>query len=167
MAMQHETPHVPPCPAWVDELGKIGKRHNGVVRPADVVDYARNPETALHAQFTWDDGVAAHAYRLWQARHIIKVAVAVLSGTHRKVQVYVSLAEDRKIPGGGYRLLADIMNDDRRYQALLVQARTEARVYQNKYRLLQELGPIFAAIELVFPESEMATSDEALVPAAG
>jgi hypothetical protein len=44
----------------------------GRLRPEDVVDAARNPNSALHSYFTWDDSEAAAAYRLQEARALIK-----------------------------------------------------------------------------------------------
>jgi len=44
----------------------------GRLRPEDVVDAARNPNSALHSYFTWDDSDAAAAYRLQEARALIK-----------------------------------------------------------------------------------------------
>lgn len=45
---------------------------DGVLDPQDVVHAARNPNSAMHGQFEWNDGEAAEAYRLQQARALIK-----------------------------------------------------------------------------------------------
>lgn len=44
----------------------------GVIYPVDVVNAARNPNSAMHSQFEWDDGEAAEAWRLQQARTLIR-----------------------------------------------------------------------------------------------
>jgi len=62
----------------VDELTRIANKHNGLLRPADVIEAARPVGSPLHTRFTWDDTEAAHQYRLWQAREIIRVSVEYL-----------------------------------------------------------------------------------------
>lgn len=54
--------------------------HGGRLTPRAVVDAARDPKSALHDQFEWDDTVAAEKWRLDQARDIItsvKITVTV------------------------------------------------------------------------------------------
>lgn len=89
--------------AIMDELLLIQKRHKGKLRPCDVVDFARNPETALHGQFCWDDTEAAQKWRLHQARDIIRVQVTIIKTDTPPVRAFVSLKNDRKTKGGGYR----------------------------------------------------------------
>jgi len=69
------------------ELESIRRSAGGLLRPEDVVEFARSPETALHEEFTWDDSEAAHQYRLWQARQVIRVNVTVIGNTESKVAV--------------------------------------------------------------------------------
>lgn len=60
----------------------------GRLRPEDVVDAARNPNSALHSYFTWDDSEAAVAYRLQEARALIKrVKVDVVRSDEMVVHV--------------------------------------------------------------------------------
>ena len=42
-----------------DELELIAEAHGGILYPRDVVEFAKDEETALHSQFTWDDSEAA------------------------------------------------------------------------------------------------------------
>lgn len=61
---------------------------DGVLRPADVVDAARNPNSSMHSQFEWDDGEAAEAYRLQQARSLIRrVKVEVIRPDNQVVHI--------------------------------------------------------------------------------
>jgi hypothetical protein len=53
------------------ELQAIADRHDGKLPASAVVDFARDPSTALHARFDWDDSEAAEKWRLEQARTII------------------------------------------------------------------------------------------------
>lgn len=56
----------------VIEALKVLENQAGVLRPDDVVEAARNPESPLHDQFEWDDTEAANKYRTDQARTLIR-----------------------------------------------------------------------------------------------
>lgn len=133
------------------ELTQIREQHNGNLLAEDVVEFARNENTALHSEFEWDDTEAARQYRLDQARRIIRLNVQVLPTARGNVTVpvYVSLTSDRIQPGGGYRRLEDVMSDPELRQQFLDQALAEFERVRRKYQNLQELAPIFAAIERV------------------
>ena len=48
-----------------EELDRIKKSNEeGLLKAEEVVEFARNPTTALHDRFTWDDSAAARQYRL-------------------------------------------------------------------------------------------------------
>jgi hypothetical protein len=50
----------------LEEVKQIANAHGGELRAEDVVEFARNPESALHNCFTWDDKEAASQWRLWE-----------------------------------------------------------------------------------------------------
>lgn len=133
------------------ELEQIrSKNERGVLEPEEVVKFAKNPKTALHGRFTWDDGQAAYQYRLWQARQVIRCHVTILEQADGKpVRTYVSLMNDRKQQGGGYRPLVNVLSDDDQRAALLQEALAELAVFEEKYKVLSELAPVFAAVERV------------------
>ena len=88
-------------------------------------EFARDESTALHNKFEWDDATASHEYRLEQARRIIRVFVRCYQEGKAPIRAYVSLMADRKEPGGGYRLLDDVLADATRRAALLEEALAE------------------------------------------
>jgi len=55
-----------------NELERIRALHGGILQAYDVLTEARNPDSPLHPMFEWDDQVAAHQYRLDQARALIR-----------------------------------------------------------------------------------------------
>jgi len=134
-------------PTIKDELEKIRKRHNGLLRARDVVEYASDPKTALHAQFEWDDTEAARKYRLHQARCIINVTVTRLPNEVKPVRAYVSVSTDRERPGGGYRSLESVLSDDEKCAVMMGDAMRELRHFREKYQRLRELAPVFKAVE--------------------
>ena len=130
------------------ELEAIQKRNRGLLRPADVVEFAADPNTALHSQFTWDDDEAAIRWRLHQARNVIRVHVQVIENDSPPVKVWVSLTEDRRA-GDGYRSTVDVMADESRRERLLEQARRDMELFAAKYSNLTELSPVIAAMKKV------------------
>ena len=135
--------------AVLRELQQIAKRHRGVLRPHDVVEFARDDSTALHSKFTWDDTEAANQYRLWQAREVIRVRVTVLEKAGVEYRAFVSLGRDRIRPRGGYRVTADVLSDGEMRGELLSEALDELERFQIKYQKLTELAPVFEAAKKV------------------
>lgn len=129
-----------------EELELIRQQNGGILRPSDVVEFARNPDTALHSKFTWDDTTAAHQYRLWQAREIIRVVVTVPDRATEPMRVYVSLTDDRQEDGGGYRTLTEVMRKKDMRAALLSQAHDDMDRFQTKYRQIEELAGVMTAM---------------------
>lgn len=138
------------------ELETIRKSNNGFLRPQEVVEYARNPDSALHSHFTWDDSEAAEKYRLAEARALIRVSVVVEPTTSEKVRAYVSLTGDRNADGG-YRAIAEIINDEVLVEKLLDDALKELASFKRKYEKLKgisNLSGVFTAIEDVVHHRE-------------
>ena len=133
---------------WQEELETIRQHHGGVLKPAEVVQFARNPKTALHAKFVWDNDAAAEAYRIYQARQLIRVTVSMIPSTETNARVFVSLRSDRKNnEGGGYRAVVDVLSDEEQQAEMLADALAELNVFRRKYSRLRQLAAIFAAID--------------------
>jgi hypothetical protein len=129
------------------ELEIIRKQAGGVLRAADVVEYARDPDTALHGRFTWDDNKAAHEYRLWQARVMIRVCVTVTSDDTIPIRTYVSLKADRAEVSGGYRTTMSVLRNPAQRAALLAQAQADMDYFTQKYAGLVELAGVIDAMK--------------------
>lgn len=131
------------------ELQAIRLRSGGEkCDPKDVVEFARDPTTALHSQFEWEDSKAAEEYRLWQARQIIRVQLVVTHESSEPVRAFVSLTTDRKI-GGGYRPIDDVLADPELSSQMLSDALDELRRVRAKYQQLKELAPVWEAAERI------------------
>jgi hypothetical protein len=120
---------------------------DGMLHPADVVKFAKNPKTHLHHRFCWDDTLAAKRYRLWQAREVIAAVVTVLPRANQAIEAYVSLRSDRM--NGGYRAVSDVMQNDGLRAVMLQEALGELERMRHKYERLVELQPVFEALEKV------------------
>jgi hypothetical protein len=147
-----------------EELEIVRESNSGILDAERVVFYARNPETALHSKFQWDDTKAAEAYRLSQARQIIRLEVTVVKAEpggkinflpkiqpdnhgslHRK---YVSLSHDRGVDGG-YRLLSDVVANPAMRHQLLTDAKRDMQIFRKKYGSLDALSGIFSEMDKV------------------
>lgn len=131
-----------------EALAPIAAANCGILRPADVVEDARDPESRLHREFTWDDTAAAIAHRLWQARELIlSVYVTIAPGDPKTLtRAYVSLRADRRQEGGGYRAIVDVLSDDGRRTALLAEAKADMAHFVRKYKTFSELAPVVKAM---------------------
>jgi len=129
------------------ELAAICEEHNGILRPEDVVAFAKSEATALHGYFTWKDDKAAHQYRLLQARALIRVQVRIIPQVAKREPIYVSLRDDRVNPGGGYRPLVKVLGEKDLREKLLADAFAELEHFQRKYKELEELAHVFAAVD--------------------
>lgn len=116
--------------------------------PDCVLERARDPSSALHPYFEWDDGEAAEKFRLMQASVLIRQCrVRVIAPDGQKtsvVRAFVSLPSDR-IAGAGYRTIESVL-DSRRVE-LLAMAFGELTAFKRKYETLHELADVFASID--------------------
>lgn len=60
------------------ELERIRKQR-GKLTAEIVVEEAKSKKSPLHAIFQWEDSIAAHEYRLWQARALQRSIIVVYS----------------------------------------------------------------------------------------
>lgn len=76
------------------ELEKIRKEHEALT-PEITVETARSKSSPLHGVFTWDDGKAAHEFRLIEARNLIRnIHVIVEEGPSVSQYVHVRTKEE-------------------------------------------------------------------------
>lgn len=138
-----------PIPSPIkNELEAIRRAAGGLLKPQDVVERAKDPNSALHDHFEWDDSQAAEKYRLQQARDMISVVVEMMPNGADTIRTYVSLSDERG-PNGGYRHIVEVMNDEAMRETLLRDALKELQAFQRKYDKLKDcvgIGPVFSAI---------------------
>ena len=136
--------------AEIERLERDGK-----IRPVDVVEAAADESSPLHDCFTWDDGEAAHQYRLIEARNLLRVYVVRPDAEEGPtVRAFVSLTSDRVEKGGGYRAIADVMSDQELYSQMLSDAVVQLRNVQKKYKAIKELASVWSAVDDVERKAE-------------
>jgi hypothetical protein len=130
----------------ISEIEQL-KNRKGLITPQSIVEHARNKNSPLHKYFCWDDNEAAERYRLIQAQVLIRACVTYLPESGKiPIRAFVSLRDDRQ-EEGGYRSIVDILSNKEYNTKMLQDALFELHVFQEKYRRLQELSPVFAAID--------------------
>ncbi len=139
------------------ELEHIRTSHGGLLKPEDVVEFAKDPNTALHSEFTWDDTEAARLHRLNQARNVIRLVVTIIGEAPEPVRAFVSLPTDRA-QGGGYRSMAEVVNDSSRREEMLRDALERLLSAKRKYSHLQALQPVWDALDAAVAAQQQAPS---------
>jgi hypothetical protein len=79
-------------------LAELHAKH-GNITPEMVVTDARDPRSPLHARFDWDDSTAAEAYRIIQARVLIKTIRYETRIVHTPPMRIPSYVRDPKLAG--------------------------------------------------------------------
>lgn len=136
--------------AQQSELDRLAEANGGLLNPERIVEFARNPKSALHSRFTWSDSAAAAKWRLQEARQTITFYVTVVAGSSEPVRAFVSLQRDRTgDEEGGYRRIESVMSDADMRKELLGMALKDMEAFQRRYARLRELEQVFAAMRKV------------------
>lgn len=137
-----------------DRIEAIRRKHGGEVRPHHLVADARRGGP-LRACFTWDDAEAAREYRLEQARRILRGLVTVVDERRPEpVRAFVAVRSETDHPeneegddGRSYVAIAEALDDPAMREQVLNAALSELRSWRQKYKRLQELARLFAAVD--------------------
>ena len=144
-------------PTLQEILQSIAERNGGIITPSLVLSNASDPANPLHHHFQWDDGVAAHNWRLEQAAQLIRRVRITLEGSgDRTYRAFVSITpesvDDGERPTGIYVSLETAMSVPNYREQLLAAARRDAMTFASKYAALQEIKPLVEAMkEIVKP----------------
>lgn len=134
-----------------EELEAIRLKHDGLLTEEAILNEAKLKNHPLHDRFTWDNTEAARQWRLEEARTLIRsvyVSIEQPKSGPVVVRAYASLPRDRE-SGGGYRAIADIMARDDLRGELLSSALNELDALKKRYSNLNELVPVFRAVDKV------------------
>jgi hypothetical protein len=118
------------------ELTRIKDANNGRLMPQTVVEEARKRSNPLHRHFEWNDKIAAEAYRLDQARELIRIIqIEDTDGDKPARRAFVSVTDD----GKAYRGLNEVLNSQSLQLAVLVTAERELRAFEVRYNELLDI----------------------------
>lgn len=125
----------------VQRLGAaVDKLNRGAgATPEALVELARDPASAIHQDFEWDDEAAALKYRLQQARYYLRSIVVewvTEEGEALQVRAFNPVYTD----GTGdvrWSSMRDVVERDGEVQVLLARAQDELRAFRKKYKGLR------------------------------
>jgi hypothetical protein len=144
-----------------EELEKLGPS----LTPELVVEVAREPDSALHPHFEWDNKAAADLYREDQARYILRHVNVVIStpdgGEHEvrafhHVQITIGGNENQDV----YAPLDIVLASAELRTQVLERAKRELESWRRRYREYSDVfATVFSAIDEVRIPAEAAAQE--------
>lgn len=119
-----------------EALAKIATANKGHLTPKAVVTEARNDRSVLHRHFEWDDQTAAEAFRLDQARNLIRSIRVVGEDDEAPVQAFISIAEKG---GTSYRMLQDVLDSADLQAKALSQAERDFEAWERRFKSYEDI----------------------------
>ncbi len=126
-----------------EELTRIYDKR-GELEAAGVVEESRPEKAVLHPCFEWRDPVAAELWRQQQARCLIGCIVTVKetkTGGEAPTRAFVYITNE------GYTPIDVALKSEDKTEALKQSAFREMMSFQQKFRTVSELAPVFDAFE--------------------
>ena len=114
----------------------------------NLVDVSKPKDAPLHDAFEWDNKVAGNEWRKHQARNLIH-SLMIVQEDREPIKMYFNL--ERTEPE--YKSINLILENEDDYHKMMENALREMRAFQMKYAKLQELTPVFMAIEMLEVEN--------------
>lgn len=122
-----------------EALAAIADVEGGKLTPKAIVDNARNPESALHRHFEWNDAAAAEKWRHQQARMIVlSLRVEAIDPDKEPDQAFYSIQDN----GSAYRSVQEIRSSGDLQEKLLAGAERDLESFTVRYRVLKEICAI-------------------------
>ena len=141
-----------PAPVVGERIATIEAANGGHLTASHLVDDARPEDAPLHPCFEWDDSEAAERYREDQARHLIRSVYVVPDGRAESAPVLHHVHVKLPDVGNCYVTTARAVSDDELREQVEADALKAFHALRERYRHIQSLAPIFAAIDrLVVP----------------
>lgn len=129
----------------------------GRLTPDIVIADARKASSPLHSCFEWNDGKAARAWRIEQARELIRSVMVIVTTDNRAIEIVRYVRDpDQESDEQGYVSTAKLITDKDRARVALVEefaraaaALRRARDLAQAFGLAGEVEKIEARIERV------------------
>ena len=146
-----------------EKLAEIADLNGGRLTPDLVLDEAKDPNSILHGLFEWDDSLAAHQHRLFQARQIITSVRVVITTENRKISTvyYVRDPEAASMEQGYVSIDKLKTSSDLARESIVMEfARAESHLQRAKLHaealgmngqiddLLEDLGRVKEAVKM-------------------
>ena len=135
------------------ELEDIQKR-KGALTPDIVLKDASRKTSKIHSCFEWDNTKAAHAFRLNQARYMLRSIEVVIETDDdkdetRTIELRAFQNVENEDGDKVYVTLNQARENDDYWQQVKDSALSEIKSWQKKYKTIKEFEVIFDAIAQV------------------
>lgn len=127
------------------ELRRI-KRTHGSLTTEVIVKEARARSSPLHDCFTWDNGRAAHLYRLNEAAHLCRYILVEVHQKDAKPETYALYYSVPSASGGREYVTIQEAKETKMNDYIIDAARAHLRRWQREYGRVKELSGIAKAI---------------------
>ena len=106
---------------------------NGRLVPEEIVRAAESPMSPLHLCFTWDDALAGHAWRIEQARDLIRTVRVQVTTETRTISTVRYVHDPSLAPGEqGYVSVEGLRDDPVNAAAALLYELARADAYLSR-----------------------------------
>ena len=145
------------------EVERLNAQFGGSAPDGALVEASQAQEAPLHNEFEWSDPRAGRLYRLGQEKKIKRSLVVVSEPTEcNESPIEIRLYKRTKIKDNGnsrrvFMNTFEMLEDPEGRELLLAQARRDLQIFQNRYRVLTELGDVLEPIQMFLRST--ATSD--------
>lgn len=120
---------------WAEQ---VRKANGGLLTPHALVEDARDPESPGHSHFEWRDDAAAEAWRVEQARKLIRTIRIEYKPTPRSEPRSVRAYWHDRSETVGYRRTEDIASDPIAKEVMLAEMAREWRAFKRRYEHMAE-----------------------------
>lgn len=136
-------------------IEKIKDRNgNGIVTPNDIIQDAKDIRSPYHKLFTWDDTIAAQRHREHEARSILGAIIEVRTIGNEQVDVRAFVNVIGEEGNRGYASIKEVRIKPQLMNQVIADALKEAKRWNQKWRVYQELQKITRAIDETLSEYE-------------
>lgn len=108
---------------------------------------AADPKSPMHKGLTWDDAEAAHERRLDQMRQMIAAIAVRFVYDEKQVNVrafHAVVVRDKRT----YEDIGTVLDNDAMFEQIKNEALISMGAFKRKFEMLEELGAVFAAMEV-------------------
>lgn len=108
----------------------------GIIRPKDIINEAKNKRAKLHNCFEWNDTVAGHNYRVWEARQLATSLIVTIEKGKEEEPAFINVTIDENTRG---YLSGEIVFKNISFAEQAIQDVFDALTYfKNKYNLYKK-----------------------------
>jgi hypothetical protein len=143
----------------VEEILKV-RQQRGAITKEHILEAAADEDSPLHGEFTWDDELAGHQYRLVEAGMLLrrlKVRIVRRDRDSNEIKVKTIRAfESRpsmRNDQGGYETIQEIMADPVKTTEMIQHALRELELLRQRYDHLKELANLWAELDRISGEA--------------